>query len=295
MPRLSRVPSNSVNDRPGRLKLVLRRHRHRIFPAILGGAVIAAGVFGLASLRSTHPGSVFAALRERVALGTASLGLRVSDVLIEGRANTPERLVRAAIRARPGDPMLGFSVASARERVEQLSWVDHATVERRLPGTIMVQLQERRPFAVWQNQGKFVLIDRAGATVTNSDVAAFGELPLVVGLGAPDAAATLIDALAGRPSLSARVVAAVRVGARRWNLVLKSGLTVMLPESHEAAALDRLMAFEKDHQLLDRPLQRVDMRLPDRLVVRPRADVTAAAAPAPKDPHTAPAVPKKPT
>jgi cell division protein FtsQ len=108
--------------------------------------------------------------------------------------------------------------------------------------------------------------------VTNQAVAEFHQLPLVVGPGAPAAAATLIDALTDRPDLQRRIVAAVRVGERRWNLRLNNGADVMLPEGHEVLALDRLMQMQQEHALLDRPLAAIDMRLGDRLVVRPRPD-----------------------
>ena len=116
---------------------------------------------------------------------TAVAGLRVTDVVIEGRANTPEPLLRAALGVNKGDPILGFSVEQTRQRMETLSWVEHATVERRLPGTVVVSLQERRPFAIWQNQGKFVLIDRTGQVVANQNVARIPPSALVVGPGAP--------------------------------------------------------------------------------------------------------------
>ena len=160
----------------------------------------------------------------------------------------------------------------ARQRVETLSWVEHATVERRLPSTVVVFLQERRPFAIWQNQGKFALIDRNGQLVANQNIAEFRQLTLVVGPGAPAAAATLIDALSDRPDLQKRIIAAVRVGERRWNLHLNNGADVMLPEGHEIAALDRLMQLQQQHALLDRPLAAIDLRLGDRLVLRPRPD-----------------------
>ena len=159
----------------------------------------------------------------------------------------------------------------ARSRIETLSWVEHAAVERRLPGTLVVNLTERRPYAIWQYQGKFTLIDRDGQVVTNEDVAAFGELPLVVGAGAPAAATPLLEALDAQPALKSRVMAAVRVGERRWNLRMKNGTDVMLPEGAEPQALAKLAQLQSDDALLDRPLVVVDMRLPDRLVVRPQA------------------------
>ncbi len=287
MPRMNRAQRNSVTDRPGRLKLLLRRLVRLMRPPVLAGIAALLCVVALAVvIHRANPGGALEAIRMRFGQATASLGLRVGDVVIEGRANTPEPLLRAAIGVRRGDPILGFSVGQARERIEKLSWVEHATVERRLPERIVVQVQERRPFAVWQNQGRFVLIDRAGEVVTNSNVADFRYLPLVVGPGAPEAAAPLIDALTSRSELASRITASVRVGERRWNLLLKSGLTVMLPEGHEAVALDRLAALDHDHKLLDRPLQFVDLRLPDRAAFRARAD----AVPVPtKDPRAMPA------
>jgi cell division protein FtsQ len=261
-----------VSDRPGRLKLLLRRQKRLVRPACWAafGMLVVSLVLG--AMHSTKPGGTVATLRERLGNATAAAGLRVNDVVIQGRANTPEPLLRAAIGVSKGDPILGFSVEMARQRIETLSWVQYATVERRLPSTVVVFLQERRPFAIWQYQGKFVLIDRTGQVVADENLAEFHQLPLVVGPGAQVAAATLLDALTDHPDLQKRVVAAVRVGERRWNLRLNNGADVMLPEGHEAQAIDRLMQLQQDHALLDRPLAAIDMRLGDRLVVRPRPD-----------------------
>ncbi len=294
MPRVTRQPRNSINDRPAPLRLRLRRGWKKLRPAgWLGIGVVL--LLGAALARhATAPGDAsggaageasrasLATLRERIGNATAVLGLRVNSIVIEGRANTPEPLLRAALGISKGEPILGFSLDAARRNVEKLAWVKQATVERRLPDTIVVQLVEHPPFAIWQNQGRFVLIDHDGHVLTNEAVAQFRYLPLVVGPGAPAAATALIVALTDHPGLMARMVAAVRVGERRWNLQLRGGMSVLLPEGHEAAALDRLAALQQDHALLDRPLEVVDMRLPDRLVLRPRAE--PAADPATKKP-----------
>ena len=300
---MKRAPRNSVQDRPSKRSLLLRRVKRHLRPAawIACGLVVIAG--GFVIVRTAAPGSSIMTLQERLGGMTAITGLRVTDVLIEGRANTPEPLLRSAIGVNKGDPILGFSVELARQRIETLTWVEHATVERRLPGTVVVILKERRPFAIWQNQGKFVLIDRAGQIVANQDVAQFKHLPLVVGVGAPPAAAVLLDALTERPLLSARIEAAVRVGARRWNLRMKNGADVMLPEGHEIAALDRLLQLHQTQSLLDRPLQAIDMRLGDRLVVRPKGDakndargeIQPGSGPQTAPPAVTPIIAKKPT
>lgn len=294
---MRRAPRNSVQDRPSKGALILRRLRRYMRPAAwtVFSATVVLLVVGL--VRTAAPGSTVVTLRERLGNATAITGLLVTNVKIEGLANTPEPLLRAALGVNRGDPILGFSVEQARKRIEDLTWVDHATVERRLPGTVVVVLQERRPFAIWQHKGKFVLIDRAGQIVANQDVAQFRDLPLVVGLGAPDAAAALLDGLTKRPALAARVEAAVRVGSRRWNLHLKNGADVMLPEGHEDVAMDRLMQLQDSEALLDRPLRAIDMRLGDRLVIRPRAEASndaPAGAPLPLPPPTVSASAKKP-
>jgi len=267
MPRVARSPRNSVNDRPARLKLLLRRQKRLLRPAGWIVFVCLIAGLGVVAVHSAEPGGTLARARERLLGMTGFTGLRVTDIRIEGRANTPEALLRATLGVSVGDPILAFSVSQAERRIESLSWVKHATVERRLPGTIVVQLQERRPFAIWQNQGKFVLIDRTGQVVTNENVADFRQLPLVVGPGAPDGAADLIDALNNHPHIKERMVAAVRVGERRWNLQMRNGPDVLLPEGHEAVALDRLAQLEDAHKLFERPLQRIDLRLPNMLVL----------------------------
>jgi cell division protein FtsQ len=297
MSRVTRSPRNSVQDRPGRLKLMLRRQRWIVRRMALAGGLLLAMLAVALFVRHRSADTSVASTREKFGTATAFAGLRVKDIAITGRANTPEPLLRAALGVKTGDPILGFSVADARARIESLSWVEHATVERRLPATVVVNLDERRPFAIWQNQGKFVLIDREGQVVADQDIAKFSNLPLVVGPGAPLAVAVLVDALNDRPALQARVVASVRIGERRWNLHLHGGMDVLLPEGAEIAALDRLQKLQADQALLDRPLQAVDMRLPDRLVVRPLPSAEAADGMPlpPPPPASAPADAKKPT
>lgn len=268
MPRVKRPrPTAFVQDRPSRWQVLRRRMRRTLAPVAIIFVLVAIVGAGAGLVRVFGTGESF---RERVGHATAPLGLKVRDVVIEGRQKTPEPLLRAALGIGAGDPILSYSITEARARIETIQWVQSASVSRRLPDTIVVKLVERRPFAVWQHDGKFVLIDRAGQIVTDSDVASFAsQLPLVVGVGAPAAAAALIDALAAQPAVQSRVAAAVRVGERRWNLRLNNGMDVLLPEGAEAQALARLAELQSGHAMLDRPLQTLDLRLPDRLEFRP--------------------------
>ena len=287
MSRMTRPPikretirqPRDVAARPTRLKLLLRRSRRFVRPALFGVTGFGVVLMGILVVHSAQPGGMLGRLRTGLLTAT---NMPVQDIVVEGRNHTPEPALDTALGVRRGDPILGFSLQQARERIETLSWVKYAAVERRLPGTIVVSLTERTPFAIWQSQGKFVLIGRDGQVVANEDIAAFGELPLVVGAGAPQAAAPLLDALDGLPELKSHVLAAVRVGERRWNLRLKNGADIMLPEGAENQALAKLMDLQSSQALLDRPLAVVDMRLPDRLVVRPQSASPPPATPGKK-------------
>jgi cell division protein FtsQ len=286
---MARSVRGSVNDRPPKWKLFARRQRWLLRPFAWCCAGVAVIAIGVVLLRNAQPGSGIASVRERIGVLTADAGMRIRDIVIEGRDNTPEPILRAALGVNKGDPIIGFSLDQARIRIEKLAWIEHATVERRLPGTIVVALWERRPFAIWQNQGRYVLIDRKGKPVTDEEVAKFRDLPLIVGPGAPEAARDLLDALTARPAIQTRVVAAMRVSERRWTLRMKNGTDILLPEGHEVEALDRLLVLQQDASLLDRPLQAIDMRLGDRLVVRPQGVSP------PEKPIPTPPASKKPT
>ena len=276
------TPRTSVKDRITKRTMLLRRLRKWARPAAWAAFALVVAIAGLSIARSVSPGSTVASLRERLGGSTGFTGMRVTRVVIQGRENTPEPLLLAALGVETGSPILGFSVEAARMRIEGLTWVEQATVERRLPDTVVVAVKERRPFAIWQNQNKHVLIDRAGQVVANEEAGRFKDkLPMVVGIGADAGATSLLTLLDKYPVLAGRILASVRVGERRWDLHLKNGIDVMLPEGHEAEALDRLMELHRDHGLLDRPLAAIDMRLSDRLVTRPRPDAAATQAPTP--------------
>lgn len=267
----SRAPGSRARrepDRPSRLRLWLKRRRGLAKPAALGLLGLAAlGAVGVGLYVADPAGRVQAVVENAAEIGAAA-GLEYQELVLEGRRNTPADLIRAALGVEIGDPLLSFSPTEAKARLETIAWVETAHVERRFPGTILVRLTERTPFAIWQNAGRFAVIDRDGRVVTTETLDAFGPLPLVVGAGAEKHAAALHDLLVAHHEVLRRTQALVRVGERRWNLRLHNGVDVYLPEGHEAPALNRLNELHARHALLDRPLVAIDMRLPDRLVLR---------------------------
>ncbi len=268
--------------RPSRLRIWMRRRRGLARPALyVGLALGAVGVMVLA-VRALDPSARVRDVASAMADLGDSAGLSVNVVILEGRHNTPRDMIVAALGVSRGDPILDFSPEQARQRLETIAWVQRAHVERRLPSTILVRIDERRPFAIWQHNGRFVIIDAAGKVVATDHLDQFGTLPLVVGAGADTAGATLYTDLSKHPAVRDRVQAMVRIQERRWNLRLHNGTDVLLPEGHEGVALDRLAELQQEASLLDRPLAAIDMRLPDRLVLRPTRQAEPSEQPAPQ-------------
>ena len=285
--RRTRAAANGPR-RPSRLRLWMRRCRGLWKPAGLALLGLTALGFAGAGLLAFDPQGRMAAFLDRADDLGADAGLQVRQVILEGSRHTPVELVREQLGVRQGDPILAFNPADAKERLETIAWVRQASVQRHLNGTIRVVLEEREPFAIWQHNGSFHVVDRAGATVTQDDIGAFGPLPLVVGAGANTAAGKVLDQLAAHPAVRERVQALVRISDRRWNLLLRNKAQVLLPEGHEAAALRRLAELQASQALLDRPVALIDLRLPDKMVVR----VANSPAPAAEPPLPSAAPPK---
>lgn len=266
-------------DRPARLVLFMRRHKRGVRVLLVFMFLLVLAVIAASALRLSTSEARFAPYRAKL---VHYLPFQIKTIQVQGRVLTPEDDLMKALGTTTGQPIFGFSVSAARDRIDALPFVDHATVERHMPDTVVVKITERSPIAVWQDHGQFILINRAGERVPDQGLEgkngqAFIRLPLVVGEGANMAASSLVDAFTANPTVKEFVVAAVRVGQRRWNLTLRDGATVLLPEGQEQAALTRLAQYQAQFRLLERPVVSIDMRLPDRMVIhQPPAPTTDA-------------------
>jgi cell division protein FtsQ len=249
-----------------------RRMSRNLRRAVLWGAPLAlvAGIGAGALLSGWSPaGTSSQDLASAALSATGELGLVVDNIEVEGRTTTDTATILAALGAHAGTPILAVSPTRAKEQLEALPWVRSALIERRLPGTLHVRLVERKPLAVWQHDGKQELIDRDGTVIPVTDLSRFAKLPTVVGGDdARHGAASLVELLASEADLAARVTAIVLVGDRRWNVRIDNAIDVLLPEDDAAGAWSKLARLERTSQVLQRDVQTVDLRLPDRLVMR---------------------------
>jgi len=265
---------------PARAARSPRRRRMPRWAWRVGAMAVGIALIGTGGFAVHHAGWDVEGLehvRGRVLALTAQAGLALNDVVVQGRGRTSGDAILAALGAARGTPMLAVSPSAAKARLEALPWIRSASVERLLPDTLYVHVTERQPLALWQRKGKLELIDREGTVVAVPSLDEFADLIILVGDDAPRAASPLLEMLASEPALRSHVTAAVRVGGRRWNLKLDSGMAVELPEDNVGAAWHQLAQLDRTDGLLKRDILKVDLRLPDRLVLQ----VPEVAKPAP--------------
>ena len=201
----------------------------------------------------------------------ADAGMRVEEVMLEGRQNQSSAKILQALAISRGAPLLSIDLKSARARLEKLPWIRVASVEREYPDTVRVRISERRPLALWQRKNELVLVDDKGTIITSQKLDRFSDLLVLVGKDAPMHAVSLLSILAFEPALKQRVNAAVRVGGRRWNIRMDNGVYVRLPETDAMSAWQRFARLERQHKLLKQDLLSIDLRIPNQLIVRTRA------------------------
>lgn len=206
------------------------------------------------------------------AMGEAAgdAGFRVRSVDVQGIQRMDSEPVFAIALDQKSMAMPLVDVAAIRERLLQYGWVKDARVSRRLPDTLVIDIVERKPSALWQDKQKLSLIDAEGVVLDRVPISAMPDLPLLIGPGANGQSRNLDALLKDVPTLRPQLESAKWVGGRRWDLNFQTGETVALPEGEGAAttALQKFAKVDKSAGLLGRGILRIDLRIPGKMVVR---------------------------
>jgi cell division protein FtsQ len=235
---------------------------------------LAAWAFGLFVL--VIAGVALVALDVPAKLGEAAgeavgdAGFRVKSVDVQGLKQMDPRPVYDIALDQRTTAMPLVDVSGIRDRLLQFGWVKDARVSRRFPDTLVIDIVERTPAALWQNDEGLSLIDAEGVVLDRVPVSRMPDLPLLVGKGANAQAVPLERLLDKVPTLKAQLVSAKWIGQRRWDLTFQSGETVLLPEGEAAAgsALAKFAKMDKSAGLLGRGIVRFDLRIPGKMTVR---------------------------
>jgi cell division protein FtsQ len=282
VPPRRKPPKVSLADRLVAVLPISEHTLHRIvtwsiFGLVMAGLVIAASVIGI-------PGAVGTAIAE----GIGRAGFRVEQIEVTGLTRADRMAVYADALDQKSRAMPLIDLEAVREKLlARQGWIQDAHVSRRLPDTLLIHIVERRPSAIWQNQGRLALIADNGVMLERISADAMPDLPLLIGPGANTQEGAYLRLLDVAPALKPLVKAATWVGNRRWNLTFESGETLALPEGEEeaAAALIKFAQLDGTNPLLGKGWIRFDMRDPDKLVARKPGEIADRAIKMPDNGH----------
>ena len=245
--------------------------------AILTALIVAAAAWmgGSLSQLERRVGHVFDS-------AARSTGLAVEFVSVEGVTEEVADELRFAALVEPGENMFRADPYLIRDRVESTGRVVNVQVHRFWPDHILILADAVEPVALWKDgQGtedanQWAVVDGLGRIMPD-ELERPDDLVRVVGEGADIAAPELARALNEFPDLAIRVQHAQRVSLERWNLKFDSGVTALLPrDASQSKAIRRLAFLDRDTEILDRPLRRIDMRHTEQVFLSPERPATAS-------------------
>ena len=225
-----------------------------------------AGVYGI--VKGEHVPAIFSAIKDTADAGANAMGMRIATVSLSGQRQVSREEIFAAAGVTDHSSLLFLDVADARAKLEANPWIAEATVRKLYPDRLQITVTEREPFALWQQQGKVKVIAADGTVLSEKVEPRLASLSFVVGNGAAARARDFLAVLDKYPSIRDSVRASIYVAERRWNLKLKNGVDVRLPETNLEGALATLARLDREKNLLSRDITAVDLRLADRLTVR---------------------------
>jgi cell division protein FtsQ len=249
------------------------RHRFRLIARRVGLALSIVVLLGAGTVAwSIHRSGKLAQWQQQAVSGmwqvTADAGFSLQNVYLSGHQKVDAKTILSATNVQNGQPILGFSLAEMKTRLEQVPLIRHAQIARVLPNTLRVNVEERQAAAVWQYRGKLQLVDADGVAMGAVRSGEYRKLPLLVGQMEPKHIQEFFAFLDKAPELKKEVQSATLVSARRWNVDLKKGIEIKLPENDLAMAWEKLSELVEQKMLLREDIEVIDLRMPDRMFIK---------------------------
>jgi len=204
---------------------------------------------------------------------SGKIGLNLQYIQVRGRSHTPTEMLLAASDLQLGQPMLGLPLEEVHQNLMQIGWVEAAIVERLMPSTVRITIKERVPIALLQTSNGHELIDDSGTIIEGADPTQFSHLTVVAGKGAAANASAILDILRTEPELFVEVWAITLQSERRWDVHLRNGIDIRLPETDPRTAWSRLAIVDHSKNIIGRDLAVIDLRVPEQLIVEPNIPV----------------------
>jgi cell division protein FtsQ len=266
--RRSAASRGLVNRAVRRVTLPLSRFELPRFVGVMTCSAFLLGATAYGVVKGDHIPAIQSFIKETAHATANAAGLRIATVSLSGERQVSREEIFAAAGVTDHTSLLFLDVADARAKLEAIPWIAEATVRKLYPDRLQITVTEREAFALWQVDGKVAVIAADGTVVSREVERRLAGLPFVVGNGAAGRARKFLAVLDRYPAIRDQVRASILVAERRWNLRLKNGLDVRLPDTDVEAALATLTKLDREKSLLTRDIMAVDLRIPGQITVR---------------------------
>jgi cell division protein FtsQ len=248
-------------------------------PRGVGVALAAALILAAAGVGAVRGGQYQTFIAAQGGLGdfvAREFGFGVKVVTISGIARLGPREVLELAGVSPLSSVPFFDVDAARARLLKAPLVVSASVRKLYPNRLVIVVTERAPVALWQRDGEVSIVSADGAALDQLRDARLDDLPFVVGEGANKRLPEYLSLLDAAQELRGKIAAGVYVAQRRWNLHMKTGVDVKLPETDPVSAVRTLVKLERESHILERQILSLDLRQPGRAFARLTAEAADA-------------------
>lgn len=228
------------------------------FSAVGLAGALQGGAYARFTAENGAPGNILA----------RALGFSIAAVTITGQNELRESELLSASGVKAADSLVFLDAEAVRKRLTKNPLVESARVLKLYPNRLVIAIEERQPFALWQRDGRVSVVSADGAVIDEMRDERYAGLPFVVGEGAGARLDEYGRLLAAAGDLKQRIKAGILVAGRRWTLNLTNGVAVKLPEQGAEGALATLLKLQRESRLLDKDILSVDLRVPGRVAVR---------------------------
>lgn len=255
------IPSKKRRNSSRKLRTILR---HMMLASILMVVIaVSSAIFWLFKSGKIQHG--YHTVQQEVVRQLVQWGFQLEHIYLEGQVQSSNNAILDALGSGFGYPVFSLSLPKIKHNLESINWVKHAIVERQLPNTLHIKIEERHPMAMWQYKHRLQVLDNDGKVIPNVDLAPFSDLIIFVGEDAPSHASRFLAMVREDSDLMKRITSATRVSDRRWNITFDNGLLVKLPEKHPERAWKQLVKLIDEKKIFEEHIEMIDLRMADRL------------------------------
>lgn len=196
------------------------------------------------------------------------LNFNIQNIQVLGIKNISKNKIDKIIKSQATQIISKINIDMIKEEIEKIEWVENIFIQRRLPSSLRIEIQEREPIAIWQKNKNHFLVDKNGKVIHSSVSKEFSHLPIIVGDFAPLTAFQVIQTSVLFSNLKKRITGFICVRGRRWNVEIDNSLIVKLPTENIHQAFSVLSDMIKHNKISRVLMETVDLRDEDRVIIK---------------------------